>query len=72
MTYTGNTIINPNITLRVSARQSLTGTGDVYLNGGSLQADGVTGQLRMIAPLTVSGSYHPHKRLQYQHSEQCQ
>jgi autotransporter-associated beta strand protein len=54
MTYTGNTIINPNNQVRVSARNALTATGDIYLNGGTLQADSVTGQLRMIAPMTVA------------------
>ncbi len=56
MTYTGNTIVNPNNQIRVSARQALSGTGDIFLNGGTLQADSATGQLRMIAPLTVSNN----------------
>lgn len=58
MTYTGNTIVNPNITLRISARNALTGTGDLYLNGGSLQTDanGGPGQLRMVAPMEISNN----------------
>lgn len=56
MTYTGNTIINPNNGLRVSARQALTATGDIYLNGGTLQSDVVVGEARMIAPQTVSNN----------------
>ena len=57
MTYTGTTTINPNNQLRVSDRNALVGTGDIILNGGTIQADSTVGQLRMIAPLTIGNNF---------------
>jgi autotransporter-associated beta strand protein len=56
MNYTGNTIVNLGSNLRLSARDSLTNTGNLILNGGQLQPDSVNGQLRMIAPFTLANN----------------
>lgn len=56
MTYGGATIINTNAALRLSATNATSGLGPITLNGGTLQADSVVGQLRMIAPLTIGNA----------------
>lgn len=56
MTYTGNTILNPGPYLRISARNALSGTGDVIFAGGQLRADSASGQNRMIAPVSLSNN----------------
>jgi autotransporter-associated beta strand protein len=54
MTYTGRTVVNPNLNFRISSRLALSGTGELQLNGGTLQLDVLNGQARMIAPYTLS------------------
>ncbi|MGC3968297.1 MAG: hypothetical protein QM775_13270 [Pirellulales bacterium] len=56
MTYTGTTIIHPNISLRLAADNALNGTGDIVLNGGTLRHDTNVGQLRTLAPMVVSNA----------------
>ena len=56
MTYTGDTILNIGPLLRLSAKNALTGTGNVVLAGGQLRADSVSAQNRMIAPITLTNT----------------
>ena len=56
MTYSGNTILNPGPLLRLSAKNALTGTGNVILAGGQLRADPASAQNRMIAPISLSNT----------------
>ena len=56
MTYGGSTIVQPNIVLRISATNAVTGIGAITLNGGTLQGDAQIGQLRLLAPLTIANA----------------
>lgn len=56
MSYSGNTILNLNSLLRISAKNALTGTGNLVLAGGQLRADPNSGQNRMIAPISISNT----------------
>lgn len=56
MTYTGNTVLNPSALLRVSAKNALTGTGDLILSGGQLRVDSSSGQNRMLAPISINNN----------------
>jgi autotransporter-associated beta strand protein len=56
MSYSGNTILNPGPLLRISAKNALTGTGNLVLAGGQLRADPSSGQNRMIAPISISNT----------------
>jgi autotransporter-associated beta strand protein len=54
--HTGGTVFNPGVSVRLSARDALAGTGDITLAGGSFRVDSASAQNRAIVPQTISNN----------------